>query len=112
LTQHLLGFDNCAEKWIVSQQSCRNFGDCFLTLFRKRGSSTERGLRLIPGFDVTVGKPLNPLLPFFPYWYNGNSMQEYPGSLVSLMCSEIIRWVSAEEEKILLLLILMQSFIW
>lgn len=48
----------------------------------------------------------------FPCWYNGNSMQGYPGRLVSLACSEIIRWVSAEEEKTLLLLILMQSFIW
>lgn len=110
--KHLLDFGNSAEKWVVSQQRYRNFRDYFLTLFRKRSSSTERDLCLIPGFDVTIGKPLNPPLPFFPYWYNGNSMQEYPGRLVSLMCSEIIRWVSVEEEKMLLLLILMQSFIW
>lgn len=83
--------------------------------FRTCPSGTGRDLGLIPGFDVTAEKPLNPLLPFFPCWNNGNSMQEYPGRLISLtswdnQCPEIISWVSAEEEGTLLSLIVLQSF--
>lgn len=79
--------------------------------FRTRHSGTGRDLGLIPSFDVRVGKPLNTLLPFFFFfsllfhcWNNGNSMQEYPGRLISLIswdnqCPEMLSWVSAEEEE-------------